>query len=320
MKLRAPAILGVAVTTAALLSACGSDGSSGSAGAGELKLIASFYPLQFATQRVAGDRAQVTSLTPPGAEPHDLELTPKDVAAVSDADLVVYLKAFQPSVDEAVTGQASDKGLDVGPAAKLDRPAAEEEHAEEEAEGEAAGEEHAEGVNGQDPHFWLDPTRLAAVTGLIADKLAAADPDGADTYRANARALEAELTTLDTEFRTGLANCANKDLVTSHEAFGYLAERYGMTQVGITGLSPDTEPQPADLARVTDFVREHKVRTIYYETLVSPAIARTVATETGARTAVLDPIEGLTSESDGTDYLAVMRSNLSHLKEGQPCT
>jgi zinc transport system substrate-binding protein len=112
----------------------------------------------------------------------------------------------------------------------------------------------------------------------------------------------------------------NKDLVTSHEAFGYLAERYGMTQVGITGLSPDTEPQPADLARVTDFVREHKVRTIYYETLVSPAIARTVAAETGASTAVLDPIEGLTKDSDGGDYLAVMRSNLQHLREGQPCT
>jgi zinc transport system substrate-binding protein len=312
MKLRVAPLLGTVAAlaaTAGLLTGCGSDDSPGAgAGDGSLKLVASFYPLQFATQRIAGDRAEVTSLTPPGAEPHDLELTPKDVAAVSDADLVVYLKGFQASVDDAVAGQAAKRGVDVAPAADLDLAAVAEE-----------GEE-PEGVNGQDPHFWLDPTRLSAVTGLIADKLAAADPDGAATYRANAETLRGELTGLDTEYREGLATCVNKDLVTSHEAFGYLAERYGMTQVGITGLSPDTEPQPADLARVTDFVREHKVRTIYYETLVSPAIARTVAAETGARTAVLDPIEGLTKDSDGGDYLAVMRSNLQHLREGQPCT
>jgi len=312
MKLRlAPLLCTVTALAAAagLLAGCGSDGSGGAGGGdGRLSLVASFYPLQFATQRVAGDRAQVTSLTPPGAEPHDLELTPKDVATVSGADLVVYLKGFQASVDDAVADQAAEAGVDVAPAADLDLAAAAEE-----------GEEPA-GVNGQDPHFWLDPSRLSAVTGLIAEKLTAADPDGAATYRANATSLEAELTGLDAEFRTGLANCANKDLVTSHEAFGYLAERYGLTQVGITGLSPDAEPQPADLARVTDFVREHKVRTIYYETLVSPTIARTVAAETGARTAVLDPIEGLTKDSAGSDYLAVMRSNLQHLREGQPCT
>ena len=294
-----------ALTTAAgLLTGCGSDPATD----GRLTLVASFYPLQFATQRVAGDRAQVRSLTPPGAEPHDLELTPKDVAAVADADVVVYLKGFQASVDDAVAGEAAKRGVDVAPAAHLDRAATAED-----------GEE-PEGAGGQDPHFWLDPSRLSAVTGLIADRLAAADPPGAATYRANAEALEAELAGLDTEYRAGLATCANKDLVTSHQAFGYLAERYGLTQVGITGLSPDTEPQPADLARVTDFVRTHRVRTIYYETLVSPAIARTVATETGARTAVLDPIEGLTKDSDGSDYLAVMRSNLQHLREGQPCT
>jgi zinc transport system substrate-binding protein len=322
MKLRVAPLLGTVAALAAatgLLTGCGSDESGGSGGGdGRLSLVASFYPLQFATQRVAGDRADVTSLTPPGAEPHDLELTPKDVAAVSEADLVVYLKGFQASVDDAVADQAGDDSLDVTSAARLDLAAPpEEEHAEEGAE-----EEHADeaGGAGKDPHFWLDPSRLSAVTGIIADRLAAADPDGAATYRANAKALQEELTGLDTEYRTGLANCASKDLVTSHQAFGYLAERYGLTQVGITGLSPDTEPQPADLARVTDFVREHKVRTIYYETLVSPAIARTVAAETGARTAVLDPIEGLTKDSAGGDYLAVMRSNLQHLREGQPCT
>jgi zinc transport system substrate-binding protein len=309
-------VVALATTAVAtgVLAGCGSGG--GAADDGELHLVASFYPLQYATQRIAGDRAEVTGLTPPGAEPHDLELGPKAVAKVADADLVVYLQDFQPSVDEAVRNEARDAGVDVAPAARLDLRIGAEEHAGE--EGAGPGAEH-EGESGRDPHFWLDPSRLAAVSGVVADRLATADPAGAATYRANAEQLRADLTALDAEFRTGLATCASKDLVTSHEAFGYLARRYGLTQVGITGLSPDAEPAPAQLAAVTDFVREHQVRTIYYETLVSPAVAETVAKETGARTAVLDPLEGLTTESDGDDYLAVMRSNLRHLREGQSC-
>jgi zinc transport system substrate-binding protein len=307
MKLRAGTAAAVAVTgLAALLGGCGGDAADD----GRLTLVASFYPLQFATQRVAGDRADVRSLTPPGAEPHDLELTPRDVAAVSDADLVVYLKGFQPAVDQAVDQEAAEAGVDVAPAARLDRSIDEL---------VADDGEEPEGVNGRDPHFWLDPTRLAAVGTLVAERLAAADPDGAAAFRANARRLATDLGALDTELRQGLATCTNQDLVTSHQAFGYLADRYGLTQVGITGLSPDAEPQPADLAAVTEFVRQHQVRTIYYETLVSPAIARTVADETGAHTAVLDPLEGLTDESAGADYLAVMRANLAALREGQPC-
>ena len=146
------------------------------------------------------------------------------------------------------------------------------------------------------------------------------DPANATSYRANLTSLTADLKALDAEFRTGLATCANKDLVTSHQAFGYLSERYGMTQVGISSLSPDAEPNPAVLARVADFVRKNHVRTIYYETLVSPAIADAVAAETGARTAVLDPIEGITNKSQGRDYFAIMRANLRNLEEGQPCS
>lgn len=285
-----------------LLAGCGSDAEPGGSDA-QLKIAASFYPLQYVTQRIAGDRATVSSLTPPGAEPHDLELTPKDVAAITDASLVVYLNGFQPAVDDAVsTSAGKDSPVDVASAAELDRTVAEE------------------GESGTDPHFWLDPQRLSAVATLIEKRLAAADPAGASTYQANLSTLAADLTTLDGEFRTGLASCANKDLVTSHQAFGYLAERYGLTQVGISGLSPEQEPDPATLARVTDFVRENKVRTIYYETLISPAIARTVASETGARTAVLDPIEGITDQSQGDDYFAIMRSNLKDLQEGQPCS
>jgi zinc transport system substrate-binding protein len=312
MLIRARAIM-AALGTVAALAACGGDGPHLSAAGGaerDLTVLASFYPLQFAAQRVAGDRADVQALTPPGAEPHDVELTPKDVASVSDADLVVYLGGFQPSVDEAVTGQAEDRAFDVAPAARLDLAAT--------GEGEDHEGEEAEG-GGLDPHFWLDPTRLAAVGTALGERLAETDPAGAATYRDNARALVTDLNALDAEFSRRLASCANKKLVTSHTAFGYLAQRYGLTQLGITGISPEAEPKAADLASVTSFVRSNRVRTIYHETLVSPAVAKTVAAETGARTAVLDPIEGLTDESRGRDYLAVMRANLASLAEGQPC-
>jgi zinc transport system substrate-binding protein len=305
LMLKKLAVLGILLCSVPSLAACvassGADGGQPGSD-GRLRLVASFYPLQYVTQRITGDRASVTSLTPPGAEPHDLELTPKDVAAVSDADLVIYLKGFQAAVDDAAENEAGDHGEDVRPAADLDRSVSEE------------------GVTGTDPHFWLDPVRLSAVSTLIEHRLATIDPDGAGSYQANLTSLTGDLRTLDGELRAGLATCANKNLVTSHQAFGYLAERYGLTQVGISGLSPEEEPNPATLAKVADFVRAHRVRTIYYETLVSPAIAQTVARETGARTAVLDPIEGLTSSSDGRDYLAVMRSNLNHVKEGQPCS
>jgi len=296
-------VAALSVGAFALLAGCsGADAAGSSGSGGKLSIAASFYPLQFVTERIAGSRATVSSLTPPGAEPHDLELTPKDVARINDADLVVYLSGFQTAVDDAVATQAGETALDVASTAKLDRTVAEE------------------GETGTDPHFWLDPQRLAAVSTQIEQRLATVDAAGATTYAANLATLVAELNILDGEFRTGLASCANKDLVTSHQAFGYLAARYGLTQVGISGLSPEQEPDPATLARVTNFVRANKVRTIYYETLISPAIARTVASETGARTAVLDPIEGITDQSQGDDYFAIMRSNLKDLKEGQPCT
>ena len=222
------------------------------------------------------------------------------MARISDADLVVYLGGFQPSVDDAVHQDAAQR-LDVAGAARLDR----------------ADPDDPRGA--LDPHFWQDPLRLAQVAALIEQRLARLSPADAATYRANLDALTRDLAGLDRDYTRGLADCANPDLVTSHEAFGYLAERYGLSQRGITGLSPEQEPDSATLADVARYVRAHHVRTIYYETLVSPAIARTVAAETGARTAVLDPIESITPRSAGRDYLAVMRSNLTSLREGQPC-
>jgi zinc transport system substrate-binding protein len=306
--------MAVGVAVAALAVGCGSPGSSaagraGSGGSsGDLKVVTSFYPLQFVASRIGGPDATVTSLTRPGTEPHDLELTPRDVAEVQKADLVVYLSGFQPAVDQSVEQQgADDRAVDVAKTADLHL--AEEPH----------DDDHA-GEGATDPHFWLDPTRLANVTEMVADAMAKAEPSGASGFHQRAAALVDELAALDQQYRTGLQHCASTDLVTSHRAFAYLAERYGLRQVGITGVSPESEPDPRSLAQVATFVREHHVTTIYSETLVSPAVARTVARETGATTAVLDPIEGLTDASAGSDYLQVMRSNLEVLRKGQSCT
>ncbi len=305
-----------ALAAGGLLSACGGSGSGDGAAAGRtaggpVSVVASFYPIEFAVQQVGGDHVAVTSLTKPGAEPHDVELSPHDVARVAEAGLVVYAKGFQPAVDTAVDQEGSQHAFDVAPVANLDLAAPPEED-----EGRTPAPDAAAA---KDPHFWLDPQRYAAVATAIGQRLGEADPANAATYTQNATAFTDKLGALDADFRTTLASCARKDLVTSHAAFGYLSERYGFTQVPIAGLSPDVEPSAAQLAQVADFVKNHGVTTIYAETLVEPAFAETVARSTGARLATLDPIEGLTSTSAGHDYLEVMRSNLATLKAGQGC-
>lgn len=304
-------VLMVLVSGVLALSGCSSATVAGASPGDDrkLQLVASFYPLQWTAQQVAGQRATVASLTKPGAEPHDLELTPREVATAADADLVIYVKGFQPAVDDAVSQEAGDHGFDVSPAADLNLRYTPIEE----------GQEHADEKGATDPHFWLDPIRLVAVADAIAARLSKLDPTHANAYRANAAMLTRQLRALDQDFTAGLAHCANPDLVTSHNAFGYLAQRYGLTQVGITGLTPEDEPKPGDLAAIAAFVEKNRVRTIYYETLVSPAIAKTVAAETGAKTAVLDPIEGLTKDSQGSNYLQVMRANLANIEHGQPC-
>lgn len=256
---------------------------------------AAFYPLQWMAERVGGRFVEVGNLTGAGAEPHDLELTPHDVGAIEDADVVVYLSGFQPSVDEAVRNVAGSSGFDVR---------------------DARG---GEGTGSGDPHFWLDPDRLATVARSFERVLAHRDPDHASSYRSNLAAVVARLHALDRTFATALSRCRSRDLVTTHAAFGYLARRYGLRQVAISGITPEDEPAPRNLAAVADIARRRRVRTIYFETLVSPSVAETVAGETGVRTAVLDPIEGLSDRSQGSDYLSIMRSNLRNLRRGQPC-
>ena len=299
----------LALAMAALaLGACGSPGTTGDGAGGgaadgrvdgKLAIVASFYPLQFATQQIGGDFVAVTSLTRPGAEPHDVELTPRDVASVSKARLVVYQRGLQGAVDHAVESQGGERGLDVSASANLDLTLP---------------------SGGTDPHFWLDPQRYSGVAAVIAERLAVEDPAHRADYERNAVRFSSRLDTLGQEFTTGLSSCRRKDIVTSHSAFGYLADRFGMSQIPINGLSPDEEPRAGVLATVSAYARTHGVTTIYAETLVSPAIAETVARETGATMATLDPIEGLTEESNGKDYFEVMRANLKTLRTGQGCT
>ncbi len=298
--LRALALL----PAAGLLAACGTSGSSSDASgsAQPVAVVAGFYPLQWAAETVGGDRVSVTSLTAPGAEPHDLELTPQQVAAVTDARLVLYVAEFQPALDDAIA-QSPEAAVDV--AAGLDTLAGED---------QAVAEETS-----YDPHVWLDPTNMATIVATVAQRLSSLDPAGASTYAANSAALQERLATLDEQWTTGTATCANRDLVVSHEAFGYLAQRYDFEQVGISGLAPDTEPSPAKIAEVADFVRANDVSTVYYETLVDPKVAQTVADETGAKTAVLDPLEGL-AEGSTDDYVSVMEKNLQTVKDGQTCS
>lgn len=298
----------------AMVSACGATGGRG-ADDGRLDVVAAFYPLQYAVEQVGGQHVAVQGLTKPGAEPHDLELSPRQVATIAEADVVVYESHFQPAVDAAVRQQATKTALDVSPAARLDLVAVEDSHEH----GAETEEEHA-AHGARDPHFWLDPMRYADVGDAIAARLAERDPANAAAYRANAAAFRASMTTLDGEFRTGLKTCAVDELVTSHAAFGYLSQTYGFHQESITGLTPDAEPSPAAMAELTRHIRETGARTVYAETLVSEDVARTLARETGARLAVLDPIEGITSASAGRDYPSVMRANLKVLRAGQECS
>jgi zinc transport system substrate-binding protein len=316
------AVAGFAALALVTLAGCGDSSAGGSSG--KLNVVASFYPLEFIARSVGGDAVNVTTLTAPGVEPHDLELTPKQVGSITDAKLVVYEKGLQPAVDEAVAQNAKDAGFDVAPAAKLEATGADfEEHEEGDAAAPTGSTASAKPAafteDALDPHFWLDPVRYAAVVQAVTDKLVATDSANADGYKQRAATLLGEVNKLDTEYKTGLATCKLKTFVTSHEAFAYLAKRYGLTMVGIAGFTPDAEPTPARIKEVQDIVREQKVTTIFYEELVSPKVAESIARDVHVKTAVLSPIEGLSDANSQETYLTLMRENLQELRKANSC-
>lgn len=321
MKPRLAAVAAATLLSSAVLAGCGSaDGSAASSD--RVQVVTSFYPLQFAVQQIGGKHVDVTVLTRPGVEPHDFEPSPKDIGKVSDAKLFVYQKGISGAVDQAAKNQAKDAAYDVSPAANLNlkvpAPINGEVHGSEEHEHEDEGHSHDES-GATDPHYWVDPVRYRAVATAIAGELAKVDPAHKADYEAGAKAFGGKLTTLAGEYTTGLKSCTNKDLVTGHAAFGYLADRTGLTQIPIAGVSPGVEPAPGQLSAISSFAKKHSITTIYTETLASPEFAQTIAKETGAKTAVLDPIEGVTDKSAGKDYFEISRSNLATLKKGQGC-
>ncbi|WP_239063286.1 metal ABC transporter substrate-binding protein [Streptomyces sp. SID13031] len=319
-------VAGLAALAVVTLAGCGDTAAGGSDG--KLDVVASFYPLEFIARSVGGDAVNVTTLTAPGVEPHDLELTPKQVGSIAGAKLVVYEQGLQPAVDEAVAQNAKAAGFDIAPAAKLEATGADfEEHEEGEAAATPSGTVEpasyvapaAQTSDGLDPHFWLDPVRYAAVVQAVTDKLISTDPDHADGYKQRAATLLGEVGKLDTEYKTGLADCKLKTFVTSHEAFAYLAKRYGLTMVGIAGFTPDAEPTPTRIKEVQEIVRSQQVTTIFYEELVSPKVAESIARDVHVKTAVLSPIEGLSDANSQETYLSLMRENLQELRKANSC-
>jgi zinc transport system substrate-binding protein len=252
--------------------------------------VVSFYPLQFVTEQIAGGHVRIVDLTAPGVEPHDLELKVRQVAEIDQADVVVYESRLQPAVDDAVAQNAKDHALDVAPKVDLQ-----------------------EG----NPHFWLDPLRLAQAAAAVEQRLARIDPTHAADYATNLAALDASLREIDRAFTQGLQDCERHVIVTSHDAFGYWS-RYGVHSASIAGLSPDAEPSAAHLTQLRSLIEEDHITTVFSETLASPKMADVLSHDLGLATAVLDPIEGV-AHGSSENYLSIMRTNLAALQRANGC-
>ena len=273
----------------------------------KVSVAAAFYPVAYAAQRVGGQRIEVTNLTPVGAEPHDLELNSDQLDELLDAKVAFVLgSGFQPAVEKAA-------GRRDGPTVELLPKLVD-------ARGKKVAEEGESG--GLDPHVWLDPVLMSQLVAEVERGLAAADPKGRATYEKNAQALQDRLAALDARFRARLTGCARNLLVTSHEAFGYLAARYGLRQEGVAGISPDQEPDPARLGEIAQLAGERGVTTVFTEETVSPRIAQTLARDAGGlRTEVLSPLETLSTKERAAkaDYFTLMDANLDKIANALGC-
>ncbi|MCX4880660.1 metal ABC transporter substrate-binding protein [Streptomyces sp. NBC_00847] len=313
MNVRRQHISGVAmaaVTALGLgsLSACSTD-SAAAANTGKFDVVASFYPMAFLAGRIGGTHVHVTSLTQPGQEPHDLEISAQQTARLQESDAVLYLKNLQPSVDDAVAQSEVRTKIDAASLASLEK------HGNE-VGGHAASHDHSANgeLAGLDPHIWLDPVRYAHVAEGVGKAFEKADPKNAADYKRNTAALVKELDALNTRFKDGLAHTKSKVFITTHAAFGYLAERYGLTEEAINGLDPESEPSAARVKGLENMAKADGVTTVFYETLVSDKTAKTIASDAGLKTDVLDPIEGITAKSRGRDYFSVQEANLKALQ------
>ncbi|MDR1213794.1 MAG: metal ABC transporter substrate-binding protein [Propionibacteriaceae bacterium] len=298
-------IVAVGATVLLTLAAgCGPANQPADPDDARIRIVTTIYPYQFLAQRVGGDQVTVTNLTQPGAEPHDLELTARQVSSLAEADLVIYQAGLQPAVDDALA-QTQPRGvLDV---MELMRP--------------VTDPLTTDGAKGTviDPHIWLDPVAMGELARALADQLGRLQPDQAAAFASQGQRLTDQLGDLDAQFRSQLGQCQRRTFVASHAAFGYLARRYELIQVPIAGLSPDAEPSPARMAEIQRLARDQGITTIFFETLASPALAQTLAGDLGLRTDVLDPIEGLTDQSAAQDYIGLMQADLAALVRANDC-
>ncbi len=299
-------LLNGAVGTALLMSAgCAAPRVE----SGQLQVAATTYPLVFFAEQVGGPEANVVQMIPPGVEPHNWEPSPRDIVAIEQSDVFVFngagLEPWGERVAESLKGKSTivveaTEGLELIEA--------------------SGGDEH--GNKGLDPHVWLSPTLAKLQVRHIANALAQADPNNRSRYERNAGKLEDRLEQLGEQFHRGLAQCRTNRFITSHAAFGYLAEEFGLEQVSIAGLSPDARPNPARMAALSELVKEMGGKYIFFETLASPALSETLAQEVGAETLALNPLEGLTPKDvqAGSDYFSVMQENLANLRVALECS
>ncbi|MFF7307372.1 metal ABC transporter solute-binding protein, Zn/Mn family [Streptomyces sp. NPDC008137] len=289
------------------LTACSSD-SAATGNTEKFDVVASFYPMAFLAEQIGGDHANVTSLTEPGQEPHDLEISTQQRAQMEEADAALFLKGLQPAVDKAVTQTGIETKIDAASLTHLEDHGGAG-HSHEGEEGHSEEEEH-----GRDPHVWLDPVKYAEIAQGVGKAFEKADPDHAADYKKNTEALVKKLNGLNSDFENGLKDSKSKVFFTNHAAFGYLAERYGLTQEAISGVDPESEPSAARVKELQQEAKADGVTTVFYETLVSDRTAKTLARDANLKTDVLDPLEGITDKSRGDDYFQVMEANLKALQ------
>lgn len=309
---RLSALVCACTLSLSLLTGCGTQPADTAAGDGRLRVLTSFYPMYDFACKIGGDCIDVTNMVPSGTEPHDWEPSTNDLKNLEKADVFIYNGAdMEPWADDLLVSRSDTlRVVEASENVELRTTDGEHEHAHEH---EDADHHHGD----FDPHVWLDPENAKIEMEAIRDALCAADPENSTVFQSTYEKYAAELDALDAEFREKLAPLPNRTIVVAHEAFGYLCDAYGLTQVGIEGLSPDSEPDPGRMAEVIDFVREHSISTIFFEELVSPKVAEAIASETGAQAKMLSPLEGLSDEqaAAGADYFSVMHDNLAALME-----
>ncbi|MSQ31838.1 MAG: zinc ABC transporter substrate-binding protein [Dehalococcoidia bacterium] len=271
---------------------------------GKTSVVTSFYPVQFLAERIGGSQVSVKTLVPAGAEPHNWEPSPKEIAAIQNAKVFIYQGIVEKWADRVVSDMNTTKTIVVKGIT-----------------GQELRDSNDEEISGKDPHVWLDPIRYAQEADAIYAGMAKADPANAAAYKTNLDTLKIDLHTLDTEFKNGLSNCDRTTIVTSHAAFAYLAQRYELKQLAVSGITPDAEPSPARLRKVLEELKAKKATHIFFETLVSPRISKTLADEAGIETLVLNPLEGLTEKelNAGDNYVTVMKNNLANLRLALGC-